>query len=1069
MASSGRRRKVGNCKVCVAKKSQFVATTDIKDDSVHLQKCYKTIVDDLDSIEPIDKLVEFGVLSFEHMEEIKACRTPREKNRKLLRTLMFKFKDGYKNFLNSLEDDCVHEDLAKKNHANRRICARKRIHKNKQIKASVQKVIIDVKSTVSKSDHDKITTGCDLIKIMEDNNIGPDDEYRCHVKQFIQTSSYNAIQRFVSVDDFQTDSTTDVDYISKEEHFDITCMKVVDNFKETIQFREMVEKIEKNRIVLVKGPNGSGKSQSSFAYANQFSATFPSATIWRIPCSSMQSMTMSLSILMTNLKIDSGEMCKERGIYSRFHDMIKTVFVRMSDMNDTNHLIILDDIESPEEPVIDLILKKVIQTKNIYVIGTSNKRFMITQYRKYGMKMNRMTETEAFSFFEFAEYSREDVTTLAKKLDCLPLALSFAATYIENTQTSIENYIHLLENDEISEHILGADLVFQPFNLILQRLQNDLTKKVQCVLSYAPYFVYDNISVMLLKSLLPDFLSEGEKEAEINNLIITLRKYSVAVVKGYGERRSISIHSMTCLAIRKNKTKEQIKQEVSYLLKHYCFIMDLDLRLIESIKRNVCYLSHATLLLEKFHSYLDTNVFQMRIYKSFLCCAIGVTFRMYGNAELSSYDYLERAKNIIFDLIKFQPKISVYPFTSTDPVLYLKGCSVLQKDTEDIFHRLVKESEQKMTKDFVQTFLANKFRSSREMELFEKYANGEINKNEIKHFKLTSYKTKKRGNMEKIFAPFKSIKETFLVDLLISIMHESSKNKWWMESTNSMVTEYGNNETKMDSLTDSQFAYNLAVWLQCYFKKSYKNYLPIAALVEHRDGIIRFLRSERTVSTKNLHKIIQRLKEMQGEGSSTLFYTYGALKMAPKFTLYHNCMINRALLKCCFIEWREGKSEKCLEKAILQAQTLNEIAITMREDWLICMMIYLEIAETYLLFPTKNNIDQAKQKYKKAFELQSTFGGILLTTQYHFNLYQQYIHFCLKFGNLEDLNDARKISVEMRERCVQQKRKQAIGDNLIKIEDRTKSKTRRKVAINLLGILFLISSVFAGVWFFMTK
>lgn len=30
-------------------------------------------------------------------------------------------------------------------------------------------------------------------------------------------------------------------------------MKVVDNFKETIQFREMVEKIEKNRIVLVKG------------------------------------------------------------------------------------------------------------------------------------------------------------------------------------------------------------------------------------------------------------------------------------------------------------------------------------------------------------------------------------------------------------------------------------------------------------------------------------------------------------------------------------------------------------------------------------------------------------------------------------------------------------------------------------------------------------------------------------------------------------------------------------------------------------------------------------------------
>lgn len=90
----------------------FIA--DIKDDSVRLQKCYKIIVHDLDSIEPIDKLVEFDVLSPEHTEELKACRTPRETNRKLLRTLMFKFKDGYQNFLNSLKDDCVHEDLAEK-------------------------------------------------------------------------------------------------------------------------------------------------------------------------------------------------------------------------------------------------------------------------------------------------------------------------------------------------------------------------------------------------------------------------------------------------------------------------------------------------------------------------------------------------------------------------------------------------------------------------------------------------------------------------------------------------------------------------------------------------------------------------------------------------------------------------------------------------------------------------------------------------------------------------------------------------------------------------------------------
>ncbi|CAC5412097.1 unnamed protein product [Mytilus coruscus] len=1009
-----------------------LGTEHIKDYSVRLQKCYQVLVDDLYSAEIIDKLVEDDVLRLECIEELKSCLTPQDKNRKLLRKLIFKYNDGYDKFLCALRDDHVNKDLAERIENTK--VTQQDIHLLRI--ASIQKVLTEVRSKISKGDLDKIRTGSDLIKIVENKKIASDCKYIGLVKEFIQTSSYTGIQRIISFDDIQTDSKTDVDEMSKEEHFDITCMKVVDNFTKTVQYLEMVEKIEKNRIVLVRGPNGSGKSQYSFAYANEFSSRFPSATIWRIPCRSAQSMNMSLSILMSRLKIDGGRIHIKGGSYSCFQTTIKTVIVRMSDMNDTNHLIILDDVESPEIPVIDSLLKMVSETKNIYVIGTSNKRFSINHYRKYGMEMNRMTEDEAFLFFEFADHSREDVSTLARKLDFLPLALSFAATYIENTQTSIEKYIQLLENDKLSENDLGAHLLFQPFNLILQRLQNDLSVKVQCVLTYASYFVNDNIPVMLLKSLLPDFLSEGEKEAEINNLIIALSKYSVAVVKGYGERRNISIHSMTCLAIRKNKTQGQIKQEIYDLLKHYCFLMDLDLRLVESMKRNICFLSHATLLIEKFQSYFDRNSFQMKVYESYLCCAIGVTFRIYGNAELSSNYYLEHAKSIIFEMINFHPNISSYPFTSSDPMLHLKGCNILQQDTKIVFHKLIQKCDHNMSGDFVQTFLANKFRSSSEIELFVKYANGKIDRRDVKHFKLTSRNINRRGNLKKVFAPFKSTRETFLVELLISIMHESSKNKWWMESTNSMVTKYSNDATRMDSLTDSQFSYNIADLLQRYLYEKYEHFSPIAALVEQRDGMIGFLRSEKTISTKSLHKIIHLLKKLEEKGSSTLFYTYGVLKMAPDFTLYHKCMINRALLKCCIINWQKIKNQECLERAISQAETLNNIALEMKDNWLICMSIYLEIAETYLLYPTKKNISQAKQNYKMAFELQSKFGGILLTTEYHFNLYQQYIKFCLDFGNFKDLTVARKISVEMRERCVQQERKQAIGNNLIKIEER---------------------------------
>jgi hypothetical protein len=52
------------------------------------------------------------------------------------------------------------------------------------------------------------------------------------------------------------------------------------------------------------------------------------------------------------------------------------------------HLIILDDIESPEDAIVYTAMDRFIVAENIYVIATSNKRFLPDHYEKYGMEVS---------------------------------------------------------------------------------------------------------------------------------------------------------------------------------------------------------------------------------------------------------------------------------------------------------------------------------------------------------------------------------------------------------------------------------------------------------------------------------------------------------------------------------------------------------------------------------------------------------------------------------------------------------------------------------------------------------
>ena len=700
------------------------------------------------------------------------------------------------------------------------------------------------------------------------------------------------------------------------------------------------------------------------------------------------------------------------------------------------HLIILDDIESPEDAIVYTAMDRFIVAENIYVIATSNKRFLPDHYEKYGMEMDKMTEPEAISLFSFySEIEEKQVKLLAKNLDYLPLALSLAASYIKITHISVKEYNKNLLGSQLQADTLGIHSLARSYSMTLKRLDNELTNASRRVISYVSYLSHQNIAVTLLKSFLPSQMSKKERENEINKLLLALTDYSLAVVDGIGENRTLSIHGVSCLMIENEKTENQIRQDVNYLLKHYCYYIDTDARLVESMKRNICFIHHAVLLLRKYYRYLDVDSFEARVYESYLCCAIGVTFRLYGSTELSADDYFARAKHIIFEEISLPiPERSLHTGVVSNLESYLFGNLIEQEEARQVFLKLLEKSTNNISVGFVEHFLTNKCRSTREIQLFSHY--GKINPKEIQNNRLPLHIIKEMA-LDDIIVPFTNIRDTFLIDLLITIMNNSSKNKWWMETSKVNGHAHGgvkhshDHAKQMDSLTEFRFSHNLAQYLNLYFREHYPSCNPIASTVTKRNGILYFLRSNDKIESEEIKNVIITLDEMFNKSGTTYYTSLGVLKMAPKFNLHHRCLITRMLVKCYVKLWENDRDPNDLSEALFQAEKLFGLAREM-EQWLTLTSIYLEIAQTYLLNPTKENIENAKQNYKMAYE--KAKGGNILNTAYHLKLYLKYINFCLNYGTLEDLSEAEQICLDMLERFIQVETKQKIQVQLLRIQ-----------------------------------
>ncbi|CAC5367920.1 unnamed protein product [Mytilus coruscus] len=382
-------------------------------------------------------------------------------------------------------------------------------------------------------------------------------------------------------------------------------MTIVQNFVETENVRRLEDIITRKGAVLVKGPSGAGKSQNAFHFAKKFRFENQQSIVWRVHCKSTREMHLSYANLMLRLGLREVIRYNEFNIRECIKKMFDRIYKRLTEDEylKHKHLIIMDDMESPKTAQeVHEMMEYFIIAKNIYVIGTSQNRYSPMLDYEYGMEVSKMTEKEVIELFKMYNDVNEpteisEIKELAKNLDYLPLCLALASSYIKITKTSISQYNKNWSDLQKHAHEISTEgkNFDASYILTLEKLKKDLPECSRKLLQYIPYLNHNIIPIQLFESLLES--DSSSKETDVNTLLAALHDYSLAAISGSGSTRIISIHSVTVWFLDKLKSESKRQEERLFLLRHFCYYIDNDARLTETMNRNVNFLEHACFLL----------------------------------------------------------------------------------------------------------------------------------------------------------------------------------------------------------------------------------------------------------------------------------------------------------------------------------------------------------------------------------------------------------------------------------------------------------------------------------------
>ncbi|XP_076077477.1 uncharacterized protein LOC143047982 [Mytilus galloprovincialis] len=804
-----------------------------------------------------------------------------------------------------------------------------------------------------------------------------------------------------------------------KDKYDISSMNIVEHFVKTSAADQVFDLLKNKGAAFIKGPNGVGKSQIAFWYANHFYKENKKSVIWRINSKSLESTHLSLATLLSTLNNYEDHLISQKKLSQCVTNMFDIVIrtLESEQWQQHQHLIVMDDIFNPKDDIMYEMLQRFINLKNVNLLATSNVSYPTDLASSYEVQISGMTPEEAISLLTSASEDKGCLKKLVKNLNYLPLAISLASSYIKTTKISIRDYLRNISAFQMQaqqEDKKGQNLQAS-YDMTLKNVENNLSSHCKRVLSLIPYLSHTSISVDVLKTFLPEKVIE--RELEITNLMSALQNYSLASARRSGNIRLLEMHGLSVWVLKNKKSSEQEKEDLLWLLKHYCREMAIDVRLVKNVNRNMEFLDHACLLMNTYLKMLKNSSDEVLVYEAYLALCIGSTFRIYGRTEITAEDFFERGRKIIAKLGKLESPIYPVPSTANrssgssfdmkeetgDMENFLKGDEIIQNRACQIFSAL-HDVHTCVTEEMLEHLVMKKYRNDNEMSII--LCNTSHIDENMGRWIPDVWKSDliKRG----LIIPLHELRATFLIELLTILLYNSNGNNWWINESEAVHAFVEGRHMSVDSkcFAEFQLTYNMACILNSFYEDRYPSFRPVIATVIKRSSVLYYVRNDTLNHTVSEMKNVITFLEGMLESSPVINILIGVINMLSGLDVDHTCHVLE-LLRECYIKLSnidENNQNYYITQALAKTSLL-ESYIEDLEPWNLLPRVHLAIADMCVRIKTPSMARKAKKHFRLA--IQDNANDEI--TRYTLKSYKCYIEFCISQGDGNDLEEAESL------------------------------------------------------------
>ncbi|CAC5363193.1 unnamed protein product [Mytilus coruscus] len=778
----------------------------------------------------------------------------------------------------------------------------------------------------------------------------------------------------------------------------------------TKQIKDMETKLKdksQSALLILEGFSGSGKTQAAYYFCSKMRNSY--SVIAKITANDNKSVIDSLKKLAIKLRISipnqDANLCEQLCTYIG-------KFLNHDDHRGCSYLFFVDNVIEINDQLSNVLtLKSTVKGLHI-IVATVNSKIHTYFNAEPLVKFNGMENNEILQLFKSeppVKVSNNQIEDLITVIGNIPLVVDIAKQYIITQEHTVEKYIEIFKDltgeyavekfkahNMLNQHIIQSQLL--PLKQIKKNLHENEQGDLWDIVGYLPYLQYSSVSNEVLEAcyyhscqtkytqplgkVKIDMLTNQFSTFSIHHSEkSTVRRMSDKPINDKAitelessDNRFLTFHELTMSVLdlieNENEKDEKLRRmkrqsRVYFLLKMFCFEIDIDARTDVTLDRNIKFLPHAEKLLNELvlpDEKKDSP--EVKFYLSYLHCAIGSTL-LYQRTDVEfAHKYLSKSRSLCLELVMNETDLfEINPPTEND----------IQQILDASF-------SPKFDSNFVLEFVRSKRRSESEKDVICKEI-GDLNlfkkqredkKEGFKYHYLNDNGLYEKLLKDNLALPAKDISETFLYELVQRILHNNSRA--WNE-LRYITTDDTTESLRKASHTEVSFSNSLCRLM----KKKYKYQNIFVCLESDRSG--RML--ERWTQDPNTYNEVDddiSFYETMIREKSNNYFDFGILKLSPRVNDRHIAMCRRILL--WFLERRFSNQENAYAettfeygKTVLEElqNQINQMQ-TIKYTWLPLPLLHIQCAKFLRLSSIPWDLTRAEHLFRKAILLEISRG-----------------------------------------------------------------------------------------------